>query len=121
MNYDLAKQLKDAGYSQTKKKGVYVWKKLGRVREISEGGESFETLMNDEDTVYIPPLSELIEECGEKFVLHGPFSCDVNEYYYQHPNIWTAYHQGIKDEEVTGTGSTPEEAVAKLWLALNKK
>lgn len=53
----------------------------------------------------LPTLSELIEECGEgfKFSLH------------RFIEGWFADTKGHE-----GKGSTPEEAVANLWLELNK-
>ena len=78
--------------------------------------------------VYVPTLSELIEACGEEF-----------ESLTQWGDGWHVDSKGILrhdmvDEECPepircesgccGThtqGSSPEEAVASLWLALNKK
>jgi len=58
------------------------------------------------EQVYDPTLSELIEACGD-----GVFKMvrDKN-------GIW--YAENLFKE---GTGKTPEEAVANLYLALNKK
>lgn len=57
-------------------------------------------------------LSELIEACGDYFVLmlHNPLRGEwlVGD---AMPN-GTAKHHGV--------GNTPEEAVARLWLALNR-
>lgn len=95
MNYKLAKELKDAGYSQDKIKlpdGVF---------DIPE------TL------VYLPNLSELIEACGEEF-----YSLTKNPLT---PKLWDACR--IKDSSGarrTILAHTPEEAVAGLWLALNE-
>lgn len=56
-------------------------------------------------------LGQLIEACGSKFALDGAWG----------DGEWHAY-KGIEEEpEAYGEGSTPEEAVARLWLALNKK
>ena len=65
MNYELAKQLSDAGFPQ--------------------GGEGKWVLPPDiinarrEDRVYVPTLSELIEACGSKF-----------QALFREPDRWTA-------------------------------
>lgn len=73
--------------------------------------------------VYIPTFSELIEACGDK--LKGLFSPQVGG------SWWAIEEIGLISTNSLGTktfsdfrfwaGSTPEEAVANLWLALNKK
>lgn len=92
--YELAKELKDAGFPQ-KIKGNHITPS----DEIIGYEQSF--------TAYLPSLSELIGACGnENFSLNevnGKWICKGGEKY-------TAV-----------VGNTPEEAVAKLWLALNKK
>ena len=50
-----------------------------------------------------PTLSELIEACGKGF-------WELTKY----PSRWGAYEWKGRE----GSGSTPEEAVANLWLAL---
>ncbi len=86
MNYELAKQLKDAGFPQT--------------------GDNQNGYANDGG--YEPLLSELIEACGDKF---------MDLHYFSDTKTWLA----VSDENTTARSSTPEEAVANLWLALNKK
>jgi hypothetical protein len=82
MNYETAKQLKDAGFP----------------KELSASGD---------DGVY-PTLSELIE------ATHG-WVGEINGEY-------IAGKDFINYTELTAyRGSTPEEAVAQLWLALNSK
>lgn len=63
--------------------------------------------------LYAPTLSELIEVCGDKFgmLLRLPGS-DMGF------ASWLA--QSAYDN-FTGKGSTPEEAVANLWLQLHNK
>lgn len=62
-------------------------------------------------TVYIPPLEELIEACGK------PFTLEIwNE------RAWQAYNGSTYSESILkANGSTPTEAVANLYLALNSK
>ena len=59
-----------------------------------------------EDFPYVPALRELIDAC------RLPLKLDCRN----NAEKWYAM-QG----EVLGTGDTPEEAVANLWLELNKK
>lgn len=98
INYELAKKLKDAGFENTEIQMTsdYWLKKYGA--NVS--------------------LSELIEACGDKF---ESLVSDKGE--------WKAYCvKDISDEiyqdgEVANNGwcKTPIEAVANLWLEINKK
>lgn len=58
--------------------------------------------------MYTPDLSTLIKECGDVGLT---LSASV-----YHDGQWKAYAG-----KFIGEGSAPEEAVANLWLALNKK
>ena len=117
MNYELAKQLKDAGFPQISENVL---------RNISLEEEMNRQLIGQESN-YIcnPTLSELIEACGDRFEVL------VRGSYLRIKPIWRAY---MSDEafKKSGnncevgccgyeTGTTPEEAVAELWLELNKK
>ena len=95
MTYKLAKQLKDAGFPQ-------------RTFDVEThyAGKCFE------DRCYIPTLSELIDACGleiwslERIVI----------------NLKQKWYANYECSGVPKTnGKTPEEAVAKLWIKLNKK
>lgn len=63
------------------------------------------------DVSVLPPLSALIEACGDRF------------YDLRHSGKWWAagfFEQGIEDlHEVCG--ETAEEAVAKLWIVLHRR
>lgn len=63
-----------------------------------------------------PTLSELIEACREKFkrLVYDP--AELREA----GMTWFACSTKESGHKETG-GQTPEEAVANLWLALNKK
>lgn len=77
-------------------------------------------------------LPELIEACGGKFALFGP-GCHLtridetelgNVFHGEETlkDTWLArVDDSGNDEGLEGQGKTPEEAVARLWLALNKK
>lgn len=95
MTYELAKQLKDTGFIQ--KENTYCSDDRG------EGKLG----------VYIPTLSELIEACGIQF-------CELEKCIPAQLCSWRA-HGLNKNGEIFKDGSTPEEAVANLWLELNKQ
>ena len=100
MNYELAKQLSDAGFPQ--------------------GGKGKWVLPPDtiiarrDDRIYGPTLSELIEACGSNF-----------QALFREQDLWTA-QQELPANDPSGefhiaTAVTSEDAVALLWLALSKK
>lgn len=95
MTYELAKQLKDAGFPQEEDNNV-----CHSDFQCDNCKEKMET-----NAPYFPTLSELIEACG-----HLQISNIYNE-------TWIAKQKNGLPYE----GSTPEEAVANLWLELNKK
>lgn len=82
MTYELAKELKEAGFP---KKWCY-----------------------REGMIEIPTLSELIQACnpGVDFILDST-------------RLTVLWYAECRRKGV-GHGSTPEEAVAKLWLTLNR-
>ncbi len=106
MNYELAKQLKDAGFPQSFKNPTHYIEadsdaKFGDVIEMSP-----------EKFISIPTLSELIEACKVDLVLTK---------YLQGVYVYSAEWEEEPLEWTKFDGKTPEEAVAKLWLELNKK
>lgn len=113
MDYKLCKELKDAGFPQ---KSYYGWYfETPTVRVMAKGHD-----IPNPDWPLCPPLSDLIEACGERFICisKNPFEDKKSD------ELWvaTAYGTGIeRSVKYTWSGSTPEEAVAKLWLTLNKK
>ena len=100
MTYELAKKLKDAGFTQT-----------GKLEHIKGTISEF---------MVFPTLSELIEVCGDEF-------CYLQQ---AENNEWIATSKAIVGStemcsalEIHLRGefdNTPEEAVANLWLALKK-
>lgn len=89
MDYALAKALKDAGYPQERRRGY-----------------ACAPMENDAEFVYTPTLPELIEAVKNlrlKFTLNG------------FEDHWNAHCSTTESR----SGSTPEEAVARLWLALH--
>ena len=107
MTYELAKQLKDAGFPQRFSSG-YAFDEQGLVIEVLNDRH---WKLKDTD-ISIPTLNELIKECGEAF---GGLEHFPNEMSKQ----FRAYNQPAATLSIYA--DTPENAVTKLWLALNKK
>lgn len=105
MTYELAKKLKDAGFPQTGN---------GYLRVFDPA---------DAETVYKPTLEELIEALPAFFDFRLGYRLNVGP---EERKAWEA-KGGWKNwsidryDEYQGTGENPSEAVANLWLALNKK
>jgi len=95
MTYELAKELKDAGFPME--------------YELDNFSDF------DKYKAWIDiDLSELIEACGDKFDALGKCKDDGVS---RIVDGWIA----VDEDNKRRWGKTPEEAVAKLWLALNKK
>lgn len=107
MTYELAKKLKDAGYPQDKM-GYYAnfhQQVTPLTDETARAG----------DQIKQPSLSELIAACGDGFydIRHRGSEIDKGLEW-----VASTTHGMGKPPEL-GWGSTPEEAVANLWLELN--
>jgi len=117
MTYELAKKLKDAGYSQED----------FRMKPVTISNENaHEFVLKVAGGCYFPNLSELIEACGAT-TKNNPWGDEVGAFEFClqfSENEWKAgytdpnYHENWSDRE---EGATAEEAVANLWLALNEK
>jgi hypothetical protein len=105
ITYELAKQLKDAGFPLNPHrdwdKSDFAWLPCNEITK------------QDREKLWIPSLSELIKACGDGFI----------KLVYQKDNYGNHY----MTYKLNSNGScqvfsclTPEEAVAKLWLELNK-
>src|SRR3990167_9819380 len=101
MNYELAKKLKEAGYEGTDKT---LWK----------GGKDLEF----GELLPFPTLSEVFEQWGNRFcglyknwITVGVVGTDG----------WVAQGQYRRFGNFTQEGQSPEEAVAKIWLELQKE
>jgi len=107
MNYELAKQLKDAGFNQLKAFEAY-YLNAGAVSGIVDNQMyDKDSILRENKVVAIPTLSELIEACGSEFgYLHNRIHKGLG---------WAACANGTEEHY----GETPEVAVAKLWLYLN--
>ncbi len=119
IEYELAKKLKDAGFPIEWKNPRNTVHHTKTVVGISVGT----------DNISVPTLSELIEACGDGiFELLRQSEWHRNETGF----IWIATLADVSkmthlsfsqvgNSMVKSGGSTPEEAVANLWLELNKK
>jgi hypothetical protein len=89
MNYELCKKLKDAGFPFIE-------------HHPNMGMDNYLCFVDENGWKY-PTLSELIEACG---------TCQLSVF------ADAKFSQAMSDKQI-GEGATPEEAVAKLYLALN--
>lgn len=90
MEYEIALALRLAGF---------------KFERLWQGGVGF--AFGDDDFLYVPPnLSELVRACGPRFDMLALRSAGEG--------AWEA-----RGEDISSHGTTPEEAVARLWLALN--
>lgn len=103
MEYLLAKELKDAGFPQNIDIGGKNYDQYGQLWVASLQARP----LPPQDT-YVPTLSELIEACAPSsdFILRSDL-------------LTVAWYATRNNTE--GRGDTPEEAVARLWLALKPK
>lgn len=130
MNYELAKELKEAGFPQNER--TYYWEKCqGHEGELvistaewhdgwtNEFGDCH--ALSETALCAAPTLPELIEACGDYFALwkssfdgqwHSSFS--ISGTGYEDTFIDNDYHCP------KASGATPEEAVARLYLQLKR-
>jgi len=118
MTYELAKELKGAGFPQKKFRGSdwvghtdhefgEFWVFGDEYKNLTEMRQNFKKYKLFLD----PTLDTLIEACGDDFKrlqkgFHGGWYANS----WNHPNGLVAIR-----------GKTPEEAVARLWLTINLK
>lgn len=107
MNYDLVKKLKDAGFTQTFPDGRWYYTDEACLEYACEDHGSVHPKQTHG---IVPTLEELIEACRGRTI-----------------KLWVTPSgqagvqlegQGLEDVEFY---KTPAEAVANLWLELNKK
>lgn len=122
MKYEIAKQLKDAGFPQ---KGGKSHEAFYLNAGILTGVVDFDMYKDVDDAfrsaklVYAPTLEEIIEACGKTlFGELSPFKDEWRVMGGQH-----AYDDDFHEMqyEYVLFGSTMSDAVARLWLALNAK
>ena len=112
MNYELAKELKDAGFP---------FKAPFKEQEDLYFRGVKNAIVVIENCVFgWPTLSELIEACGNRFASLKLGTKRIDET--KISNWWYAYSgTDIDANGFEADGSTPEEAVSRLWLVLNKE
>lgn len=129
MDYKLAKQLKEAGFEQ-KGNGYYLlyvpenskqlrpsyWKKI---ISRNAGNKSW---VNEH--YYVPSISEMIEAIGLSFrwLKRENTNLKGHKWHASAKGIERVNEEGrkIKEKDFRGTGRTPDEAVANLYLAIKK-
>lgn len=97
MNYELAKELMDAGFPQERQK----------VQSDIEGARAVVS------NVKLPTTLELIEACGDELLSLNHIK---DEGYDDGRLMWWA-----ESKNHGRAGETIDESVAQLWLALNKQ
>lgn len=118
MNYTLALRLKKAGFPM----------KLADATSKTE--DVFYFTGNDGVAYLYPTLSEIIEACGDRFEWLTVDDIQINDKYglltatKKEKNGWLCGDKHVTQDEDAGLrihGSTPDEAVSHLWLALNEE
>lgn len=104
IDYELAKELKESGFPLRQSKAL----KLVYFNKFGESVSHGVITEIDDIEIIIPTLEELIKACKDFASLCATSS-----------GIWTA--EVWSEELLPVEGLTPEEAVARLWLAINKK
>ena len=111
MDYALAKELEDAGFPQPGRGSDYDGIMLHTPNCKGWDGPSDCTY---ETRAYAPTLYELIEACGKKFM-------SLRKVWNENGEICNWIAEADDGPNPTATiGTTLEEAVARLWLQLNK-
>lgn len=123
MNFELIKELRKAGFPL---------KKSGESKKKDVSGQT--DLVRTYEEYDFPTLSELIEACAEILLKRNTDEVEHSlQVYYNLDSDdkskireWGAGYEQTEDGRETLInrsnyfGKTPEEAVARLWLALNK-
>ena len=97
MNYELAKQLEKAGFPRDKCSMIWKTANIG---------------FSTDSPLKFPSLEELIDACGDEFGELGKGNATID-------SPWTAAGLPVKIG-FWGQIKTPTEAVARLWLEINK-
>jgi hypothetical protein len=113
MNYEIAIELKAAGFPNIKD----LQHRQGREFIPSDGSVPVYSLGDaaDVEDWFVPTLEELIEACGQRFqdlCLLG----EAGQFQW-----YCSITKESDGEHMRHYGTTPTEAVSRLWLALNKK
>lgn len=109
MTYELAKELKDAGFPQKNFATFFLEEGAPTLKE-HDAAIRKKGIGDVPWTIAVPTLEELIEACGDDFA--GLVKSKI-----ANAPKWGAQS---RSDNLRG-GNTPSEAVARLWLALNLK
>ena len=103
MNYELAKRLKQAGFPQ-------LGENYFRCECREATGDETECHCGEQQYAYVPTLEELISEIGGDFYY-------LTKIITREGNLWEAFQMNGTSG---GREDTPLEAVARLFITLNK-
>lgn len=115
LDYNLSKRLKDAGFPQDGDGDMSCG-----CKEEAKAGKLVSTYDCGRERVYYPELSELIDACPKSFE-DNDLGYQFQLCWEEEPGRWCAACEGVAGCRYLLYGSTPEEAVASLYLALNEK
>lgn len=126
MNYELACELKDAGFPQKWNDGCSFFKEDGAlVTPVRKTNAPINEMWGG---AKLPTLEELIEACGKRFLWvqqteEGEWEALSRSEPPTKEEKEQAERRGKRPmaHMSIGKGSTPTEAVARLYLSLNKK
>jgi len=115
MTYELTLKLKNAGFKSEHQMDMDTASFCVRCPYFEEYQPNYGGIEPNKGFIEMcyPTLSELIEACGDGF---GKLQQESSMWRFR----WYACDL-VNEEGSLEKGSTPEEAVARLWLALNKK
>lgn len=124
MNYELAKELKEAGFPTPNDGDCFNGSYICECSMIKGKEGNVETLGTDHKNAYAPTLSELIEACGKDIwtikqcIFEGEWGWIVGQDNQNDENfsISNPYNWNI-----FAFGETLEVAVARLYIELKKK
>jgi hypothetical protein len=108
--FELARELKSAGFTQSSSAdAVYALTEHLRIRrEHGSKRKAGLPLELEEDAVYTPTLSDLVTACGK------PLQLGCND-----AGDWKA-SAPTPDRQLVGEGETAEEALARLWILMQR-
>lgn len=117
ITYELAKRLKEAGFPYKEESYKEIYPPGVEMIPGNYIGAGMSTVVA-QGQVRLPVFTELVRACGDRLgSLHNEKSSAIDG------NKWWAWEDESYGEPKgkEGLGSSPEEAVAELWLALNRK
>jgi len=115
MEYELCRQLKEKGFPLAPWRNDVYFRGMRTPFEAIEKATYNDGMLIDinVECVQIPTLARLIAACGNRFSSLGVADND--------PDTWMAFSkESFKGGHQGMLGKTPSEAVARLWLELNK-